>query len=116
MVAGARLLYQPRYGDCRPERGWLGMSPLMYRIGGDQLMRPEHILLQELLGIVHIRWQTSTRRKSRDLLSQHLHATLCCQVQVMRGKWLRAWFVSQVMIRGEPVSRCPRCLLHLPAR
>ena len=115
MVAGARLLYQPRYGDSRPERVWLGMSPLMYRIGGRQLMCPEHILLQELLGMVHVRWQAATRRESRDSLPHHLHAALCRQVQLMSGKWLLAWYVSQV-IRREAVFRRPLRLLHLPAR
>ena len=88
----------------------------MYRIGGRQLMCPEHILLQELLGMVHVRWQAATRRESRDPLPHHLHAALCRQVQLMSGKWLLACYVSQVMIRREAVFRRSLRLLHLPAR
>jgi hypothetical protein len=79
-------------------------------------MCPEHILLQELLGVVRVRWQAATRRKPRDFLPGHLRAALRDQVQLLSSKWLLVWHVPRVMTWRAPVLRRCRRVLHLPAR
>lgn len=114
MVTGARLVYQPRYGDSRPKRGWLCMKPLTHRIAGHEAMCPEHILLQELLGVVRVRWQAATWRKLRDFVADHLLAALRDQVQLLSGKCLLARHVPRVMTRHTAVLRGCRRVLQLP--